>query len=123
MTKRNGARVSARTRRIASLNDQLRKNPFDRQYGQVLISAGIAAKGETFQQHVLAAISAMTPKDYKKGNDPYKERDFNAFTVAGRLCLYKIDYYQKDDQRRMSEDPADPQKTDRVMTVMFANEY
>ncbi len=71
----------------------------------------------------LTKLAAMTPKDFKKGNDPYGERDFNSFSVAGRLCFFKIDYYAKGDLRLASDDPADPSKTERVMTIMLADEY
>ncbi len=114
---------SARARRIAGLNDELRKNPMNRALGQVLISSGVAARGAEFRAMVLTALGQMQAKDFKKGNDPYGERDFNSFTIDGKLCLMKIDYYAKDDLRRASEDPSDPAKTTRVMTVMLADEY
>lgn len=109
--------------RIAELNDQLRKEPMNRAHGQVFLSAGIAARGEPFKAKVLAVIAAMTPKDFKPGNDPYRERDFNSFSVGERLCLFKIDYFAKSNLRVHSDDPADPAKTERVMTVLFADEY
>ena len=114
---------SARARCIAELNDRLRKEPANRALGQVLLSAGIAARDDAFKTKVLAAIAAMTPKHFKAGNDPYRERDFNSFSVGERLCLFKIDYFAKGDLRKPSDDPADLRKTERVMTVMFADEY
>ncbi|HEX3871384.1 MAG TPA: DUF3768 domain-containing protein [Pirellulales bacterium] len=36
--------------------------------------------------------------------------------------LFKIDYYDRD-MEFGSEDPADPQKTTRVMTILRADEY
>jgi hypothetical protein len=39
------------------------------------------------------------------------------------LLFFKIDYFAKGDLRLASEDPADPAVTERVMTIMFANEY
>jgi len=116
--KRNG-----RAARIAALNDRLRRNPRDRSLGEVLISAGLNAQGEAFKATALATIAAMTRKDFKPGNDPHGERDFNSFSVDGRLCLFKIDYFAKDDLRRPSEDPADSERTTRVMTVMLAEDY
>ena len=116
-------RMSGRSQRIAELNDQLRNEPMNRALGLVLVTAGILNSGQSFAEKVLAAIAAMTPKDFKKGNDPYGERDFNSFTVGGRACLFKIDYYAKGDPHCGSEDPGDPSKTDRVMTVMLARDY
>lgn len=116
-------RRNARPKRIAELNDKLRREPLNRSLGQVLVSSGIAAEGETFKAETLTKLAAMTPKDFKKGNDPYGERDFNSFSVGGRLCFFKIDYYAKGDLRLASDDPADPSKTERVMTIMLADEY
>ena len=44
------------------------------------------------------------------------------FELAGHTFFWKIDYYDKDTQRG-SEDPADPEQTTRVMTIMFAEDY
>lgn len=115
--------TTARAKLIATLNDALRRNPTIRALGQVLMSSGVAARGSEFRVMVLTALARMQPKDFKKGNDPYGERDFNSFTIDGKLCLMKIDYYAKDDLRRASEDPSDPAKTTRVMTVVLADEY
>ena len=109
--------------RIAKLNDQLRKQPMNRSLGTVLITAGLNALGPPFVAQVLVAIAAMAPDDFKTGNDPYGERDFNSFRVGDSVCLFKIDYYAKDDPHSGSDDPSDPAKTDRVMTVMLASDY
>ena len=42
--------------------------------------------------------------------------------VEGRRIIWKIDYYDPSRQQG-SEDPADPAKTCRVLTVMLASEY
>lgn len=118
---REGAAASAK--RIAAMNDRLRREPNNRELGQVLISEGIVALGEDFKRCLFGALAAMTPKDFKRGNDPYRERDFNAFSVDGRFCLFKIDYYAKGNHQRPSDDPADPGKTDRVLTLMLADDY
>jgi len=116
-------RTDPRAKRIAALNDQLRRNPVNRALGQVLLSSGIAARGAEFKAMVFMALARMQAKDFKRGNDPYGERDFNSFTIDGKLCLMKFGYFAKDDLRRASDDPADPAKTTRVMTVMLADEY
>lgn len=107
---------SARVKRSAELNDQLRKNPLNRSLGQVLISSGIEAK-------VLTALARIQTEDFKEGNDPYGERDFNSFAVDAQIYFFKIDYYAKGDLCAPSDDPADPEKTERVLTVMLADEY
>ena len=114
---------SARAERIAELNDQLRKNPLNRSFGQVLLTSGINAGGADFKAKVLTALASMQAKEFKEGNDPYGERDFNSFTVDAQLCFFKIDYFAKGDLCAPSDDPADPEKTERVLTVMLADEY
>jgi hypothetical protein len=114
---------TARAKRIPELNCRLRKEPANRSLGQVLISSGINVRGAEFRAMVLTAIASMQAKDFKIGNDPYSERDFNSFTVAAKLCLFNIDYYAKGNLQKPSDDPADPAKTERVLTVMLADEY
>jgi Protein of unknown function (DUF3768) len=62
-------------------------------------------------------FNAFTPD-----NDPYGEHDFGSFEDGGERIFWKIGYY---DQRMEhgSEDPADPDRTYRVLTVMFSSEY
>lgn len=55
-------------------------------------------------------------------NDPHKEHDFGSFEIAGRKFFFKLDYYDSA-MEFGSEDPADPSKTTRVLTIMLASEY
>jgi Protein of unknown function (DUF3768) len=52
---------------------------------------------------VLTALAKMQAKDFKKGNDPYGERDFNSHTIDGKLCNFKIDYFAKGDLRQLPD--------------------
>jgi hypothetical protein len=42
--------------------------------------------------------------------------------ISGERVFWKIDYYDKSLEYG-SEDPADPEQTMRVMTIMLASEY
>lgn len=61
--------------------------------------------------------------DFSADKDPHGEHDFGSFdhAVAGKV-FWKIDYYDLQLQFG-SEDPCDPAKTRRVLTVMLAKEY
>jgi Protein of unknown function (DUF3768) len=61
-------------------------------------------------------------KDFTEDNDPHGEHDFGSFEYAGERCFWKIDYYDKA-MEYGSDDPADPAKTTRVLTIMLAEEY
>jgi len=105
------------TTTIRILNDVLRKTFLT---GQVLLTRGVAQapaehRGEIIQK--VQTFEAFTPD-----NDPHGERDFGGFEVQGTKYLWKIDYYAPD-MIHGSEDPTDPAKTTRVLTIMRADEY
>ena len=102
---------------IRTLNDKFRQTLTG---GTVLFTAGLMALGDGTQARVLAAVQAFDAFD--EGNDPWAEHDFGALEIDDERMIFKIDYY--DLTRAMhSEDPADPTKTERVMTIMLAIEY
>lgn len=106
-----------RRRRIRNLNDGLRR--FARS-GIIYMTAGVQALGDSGIAEALIAmrdVDAFTPD-----NDPYDEHDFGAFRSAGERMFWKIDYYDRD-RRYGSPDPADPDVTTRVLTIMLASEY
>lgn len=59
---------------------------------------------------------------FDTNNDLYGERDFGNLKLFGENLLWKIDYYDKQLEFG-SDDPADPDVTDRVLTVMLSSEY
>jgi len=59
---------------------------------------------------------------FTRENDPCGERDFGAFEYNGHRILLKIDCYDPS-MEEGSEDPSDPQRTVRVLTIMLASEY
>jgi Protein of unknown function (DUF3768) len=106
-----------RTARIAELNDQLRCHA---RGGQIAITAGVIGLGN---RGVQAALEAVRNFDkFTTDNDPYGEHDFGALTVQGHKVFWKIDYYDRAMQFG-SPDPADPDVTTRVLTIMLSEEY
>jgi hypothetical protein len=59
--------------------------------------------------------------DFNPANNPHRERDMGAFDVEGTHCLWKIDYYDAS-LTAGAADPADPDTTVRVLTIMCVNE-
>lgn len=106
------------TKRIAALNDLARTAMGV--CSTLLQTSGICALDEFDQSAIREKVElfdAFTP-----GDDPYGERDFGSFEHGGHTIFWKIDYYDKE-QQYGSEDPSDPSKTTRVLTIMLAEEY
>lgn len=109
--------MNHKTDTIRKLNDQFRETLIG---GTFLITPGIQAMDA--EARTVALIKLTGFKDFTSDNDPYGEHDFGAFEVAGEKLFWKIDYYAPD-MLHGSEDPADPAKTKRVLTLMLASEY
>jgi Protein of unknown function (DUF3768) len=60
--------------------------------------------------------------DFCHANDPYEEHDFGSFEAEGEKIFFKIDYFDRT-LTHHSPDPADPSVTERVITIMLADEY
>ena len=111
--------MDERTKRIAELNDQLRTT-FNPKAGKVLLTQGFQSLGDGDQVTFFGLV--RTFNDFTVDNDPYGEHDFGAVEHNGNKVFFKIDYYAPDLQHG-SEDPADPNQTVRVMTLMLSHEY
>lgn len=71
------------------------------------------------------AGALMAVRDFNKfdeGNDPHHEHDMAFFELGDEKYFFKFDYYAPD-MEHGSEDPADPQKTTRVLTIGLASDY
>lgn len=102
---------------IKTLNDNLRQTFTG---GRVLLTAGINAKSKDDITKILSEVRQFN--NFTPDNDPYNEHDFGSFDYNGEMIYFKIDYYDKNYQY-LSEDPSNPDVTNRVMTVMLASEY
>jgi hypothetical protein len=106
-----------RIARIRNLNDAFRRTFFG---GRVMLTCGVAGLPDMVKAKALLLVASFD--QFTEGNDPFGEHDFGSFELADRTFFWKIDYY---DQRCKfgSEDPADPERTTRVLTIMLASEY
>ena len=104
--------------RIAELNDLCRKG-----VGTTLRltkTQGIAALPIGQQMAILQKVVSFN--SFEEEDDPYAERDFGAFTHNEERIFWKIDYYDPS-MEYGSNDPGDPAKTVRVLTIMLASKY
>lgn len=103
---------------IADLNDLLRMTFIG---GRVMMTSGIDALPFPVRESILGRVRTFDA--FSEDNDPYGEHDFGSFEQegAGRI-FWKIDYYDPT-LTGGSEDPADPKRTVRVLTIMLATEY
>ena len=103
--------------RIRALNDSFRQTFIG---GRILKTDGVAAQDEAVQQNLISKLKAFGR--FESGNDPYGEHDFGSVELGGTTFFWKIDYYDLSIQHGAA-DPADPETTMRVLTIMCADEY
>jgi hypothetical protein len=109
--------MDPKSERIRALNDELRQHLIG---GLAVIIPGVAALGPEAVERIVKTIVVFD--NFCHANDPYEEHDFGSFDVDGYEILFKIDYYDKT-LTLHSHDPADPSVTERVITIMLAEEY
>src|SRR5207253_2636098 len=103
--------------KIRELNDAFRSTMTG---GRVMLTAGVDALPSDVKALVIRRVATLS--EFTPENDPHGEHDFGSFTVAARKFFWKIDAHDAD-MRYGSEDPADPSKSTRVLTIMLAEEY
>ncbi|MEN5278787.1 DUF3768 domain-containing protein [Brucella sp. TWI432] len=102
---------------IAELNDKLRVTGIG---GRIVLTRGIIALEQAKIEEIMLAVRSFNVFD--EVNDPYADHDFGLLEAAQLPVLWKIDYY--DEALSMhSPDPANPDVTVRVLTIMLADEY
>lgn len=107
--------TAADTKRIRELNDQARQTLTG---CRVLITLGVRALDATVA--ILGVVQQYS--DFTPDNDPYGEHDFGSFQFAGETIFWKFDYYDLD-LTMYSPEPADPDVTARVLTILLGSEY
>lgn len=107
--------------RIAELNDQMRHDgPESTASRKWMLTSGVRALGDAAVADAIAHVRTFDA--FGRDNDPYGERDFGAFSLLGDRLFWKIDYYNRTLDGG-SPDPADPNVTCRVLTIMLTMEY
>jgi hypothetical protein len=106
-----------RTARIRELNDAFRKTFSG---GKVVMTASVAELPDMVRATALLEVTRFD--NFTADNDPHTEHDFGSFELVGRTFFFKIDCYDPN-MEFGSEDPSDPAKTARVLTLMLAEDY
>jgi hypothetical protein len=109
--------MDTKTVRIQQLNDQFRQRLTG---GIAVMAPGVAALGSTAVERIVKTVQLFD--DFCHDNDPWQEHDFGAFDAEGGKIFFKIDYFGKG-LRAHSPDASDPAVTERVITLMLAEEY
>ena len=109
--------MTTKTDQIRTLNDQLRKHFVG---GTAVMTPGVAALGQEAVDLIVKTIAVFD--DFCHANDPHEEHDFGAFDADGQKIFFKIDSFDKN-LAHHSPDPSDPSVTERVITIMLAEEY
>lgn len=86
------------------------------------MTSGVANLGAEEIAAILDGVREF--ENFEPGNDPHGEHDFGAIAApGGEQVFWKIDYYADDAMEYGAEEPDDPAKSFRVLTVMLAAEY
>ena len=109
--------MSQNTERIKTLNDQFRTSLSG---GTVVWTQGIDSLPEPTRHTIVDRVRQFDK--FSADNDPHGEHDFGSFDIDGDRIFWKIDYYNQTKDAG-SEDPANPDITARVLTIMLAEEY
>ena len=111
---------------IAALNDLFRSGFFIPSFGprpvpgRIVCTSGVGSLPPETQICISGQVSRFA--SFTEDNDPHGEHDFGAFDADRHRIFFKIDYYDKA-LACHSPDPSDPSVTERVITIMLAEEY
>lgn len=107
-----------RTQRVQRLNDALRRGEV--MHGNIVLTSGIQELGDDAIASLLTNIAEFDR--FNEDNDPYGEHDYGSITHGEDTIFWKIDYFDRD-LKWHSPDKANPEVTQRVLTIMLASEY
>lgn len=103
--------------KIRALNDQFRTTLTG---GRIILTEGVSSLGEAMVVRLMYLVQQYD--SFTADNDTYGEHDFGTITLQEHKFFWKIDYYDRS-YTAHSADAADPSVTNRVLTIMLAEEY
>ena len=121
--------MTDKSARIRKFNDALRRQcipnvttPPGPQHGTTMMTIGVQALPDETQIAVLKAVATFD--SFGPDNDPFGEHDFGLLEIEGEKLFWKIDCFEKGSNFQAgAETPEDAATTDRVLTIMLAEEY
>ena len=102
---------------IAEQNDDFRLHPSK---GTFCLTSGIRALGKDCVREIINIVRNFN--SFNEVNDPYGAHDFGAFYYRNRQIFFKIDNYDRE-FLYLSPDVTNPKLTNKVLTIMLAQEY
>lgn len=125
-TSEEGQEQAALAAKIAEQNDRFRQT-WGADFtvlGQVVMTRGVADLSPAAKANIMQRVQDFDT--FSEGNDPYGDHGFGAFEIEiggnNYHIFWKVDLYDTD-YSMGSDDPANPQVTRRVLTIMHASEY
>lgn len=88
--------------------------------GKLVMTCGVSDQGPAFHLVLLERVAQFDT--FTVDNDPHGWHEFGEVEVNGECVWFKIDLYDED-YRMGSEVPHEPDRTRRVMTLLFPSEY
>ena len=102
---------------IKDLNDNFRKSFLG---GRVMITLLVQMLSAEAQRELFDRVKQFN--DFTKENDPYGEHDFGSIKFQKDIYFWKIEYYDINFLYQ-STDTSNTSITNRVLTIMHADEY
>ncbi|MDX2212594.1 MAG: DUF3768 domain-containing protein [Oculatellaceae cyanobacterium bins.114] len=103
---------------IAQLNDQFRRG--DQRLGKWVLTMRVSSLPGDKKAALIQQVQEFN--NFTSENDPHGEHDFGIVELDGERYFWKIDYPDPTLQAH-SIDPASPNATRRVLTLMHSSEY
>lgn len=88
--------------------------------GKLVCTAAVAEKGILFVDTCRRAVGFFS--DFSEDDDPDGRHDFGSIRIGETKVWWKIDAYDRS-YGYGSEDPSDPARTARVLTILFPSDW
>src|SRR5579875_2080572 len=101
-----------KTEVIRNLNDQCRRTFLG---CTVLMTPSIQVLPDEQRRKLFERVRSFN--EFTEDNDPHGEHDFGVIELEGKTYFWKFDYFDRS-MEYGSDDPSEPTKTTRVLTIM-----